>query len=306
MHAYVINLARSRDRRAYITAHLDKIGADYEVVTSIDGRDLDLDDPNLISPTFRTSINLPVGSAGAALSHLAVYRKIIEDGHDMALVLEDDIILPSDLNAVVDAVGKELVAAEVALLSVDSQTPLKVSTEGAVPLPSSRFLALPVNVSQPLSGAAYVITREACERMVERNLPLRTVADAWGFYYREGSLDRVRCVVPIPVRKNHRFSSTMGSYSLGTSTSGRLMGILMQYPIPVLQQVMAYRRMRIYRKILRSEFIDGPFVEKPSRLNLSDAPISISRHFALRSSALMMTLRPVDHSPRFSRPIHRG
>jgi glycosyl transferase, family 25 len=271
MHAYVINLARSRDRRTYITAHLHKIGADYEIVTAIDGRDLDLDDSRIIAPSYRTTINLPVGSAGAALSHLAVYRRIIDDGLDMALVLEDDIILPADLNALADAVGKELVGAEIALLSVDTPTPLKMSTEGSLPLSSSRFLALPINASQPLSGAAYVITREACERMVERNFPIRTVADAWGFYYREGILDRVRCVVPIPVRKNPNLSSTMGSYSLGTSAFGRLIAVLMQYRIPVLQQVMAYRRMRIYRQIRLSEFTDGPFVEKPSRLDLSDA-----------------------------------
>ena len=293
MHAYVINLARSRDRRAYITAHLDNIGADYEIVTAVDGRDLDLDDASIISPSFRTSINLPVGSAGAALSHLSVYRKIIEDGLDMALVLEDDIILPADLDAVADAVGKELVGAEIALLSVDSPTPLKMSAEGSVPLPSARFLALPINAAQPLSGAAYVITREACERMVERNFPIRTVADAWGFYYREGILDRVRCVVPIPVHKNPKLSSTMGSYSLGTSAFGRLIAVLMQYPIPVLQQVMAYRRMRIYRQIRLSEFTDGPFVEKPSRLSLPEALGSASASCCLTGSCPLLRISVV-------------
>ena len=90
MHAYVINLARSRDRRAYITAHLNQIGIDHEIVTGIDGHSLDLSDQRIIAPEFHTNAYLRPARAGCALSHLAVYRKIIEDGLDVALVLEDD------------------------------------------------------------------------------------------------------------------------------------------------------------------------------------------------------------------------
>src|SRR5215469_4062057 len=98
MHAYVINLARSTDRRAHITAELKKTGLDYEIVTAVDGRELDLSDPALIDPSMPyidpslpiVDTGLAAGSAGAALSHLSVYRKIIADGLDKALVLEDD------------------------------------------------------------------------------------------------------------------------------------------------------------------------------------------------------------------------
>lgn len=271
MRAYVINLARSTDRKAYITAQLDKIGIDYEILTAIDGRYLDLDDQSLVAPSFLTDADLPAGSAGAALSHLAVYRKIIEDGFDMALVLEDDVILPTDLDALADAVGKQLTAAEVALLSVGSMAHqvVNMSTQGVVPLPPSRFLALPIDVGNVLSGGAYIITREACERMIEHNLPIRWVADSWGQFYTEGTLDRVRCVVPESVRKNHNFASTMGSYLLGAGPLGRLVAAAMRYRLPVLHQLMALRRKRIYRQVRLSEFTDGPFVQKPSRLDLN-------------------------------------
>jgi glycosyl transferase, family 25 len=266
MRAYVINLARSHDRRAYITGQLDQLGIDYEMMTAVDGRDLNLEDENIISPSFFEKVVLPVGSAGAALSHLAVYRKIIEDGLDMALVLEDDVVLPDDLGSLADSVGEELAGAEIALISVDSPQPCKMSTEGTVPLAHSRFLALPIDVNQPLSGGAYVITREACERMVKNALPIRTVADAWGFYYQEGNFDRVRCVVPVSVHKNHNIGSTMGSYSLGQSALGRIMAYLINRKIPVFRQVLAYRREKIYRRIRLTEFTDEPFIERPSRL----------------------------------------
>jgi len=270
MHAYVINLARSRDRRVYITAHLDKIGIDHEIVTGVDGHGLDLGDQSIIAPSFRTSVYLAIGSAGCALSHLAVYRRIIEDGLDMALVLEDDVILPADMGDLTDAVGKALVGAEVALVSVDSWEPLKVSTQGAVPLPSSRSLAFPIDVFQPRSGGAYIITRAACERMIEHNIPIRTTADDWGFFYSEGIIDRVRCVLPVSAKKNHNFSSTIGSYSLGSGVLGRMMAATMRHRIPVLHQMMARRRSSIYRAKDLSLFTDEPFVRKPSRLDLFD------------------------------------
>ena len=107
MHAYVINLARSRDRRAHITTELKKTGLDYEIITAIDGRDLDLSDPTIVDPSLPfldpslpvVDIGLAAGTAGAALSHLSVYRKIIADGLDAALVLEDDVVLPADLGS---------------------------------------------------------------------------------------------------------------------------------------------------------------------------------------------------------------
>ena len=64
-------------------------------------------------------------------------------------------------------------AAEVALLSYDSPEPCEMSLEGSIRLPSSRVLALPIDVRQPRSAGAYIITREACERMVKCLLPIR-------------------------------------------------------------------------------------------------------------------------------------
>ena len=274
MHAYIINLTRSLDRRAHITAELKKTSLDYEIITAVDGRDLDVRDPAIVDPSLPyidpslpiVDIGLAAGTAGAALSHLRVYRKIIKDGVDEALVLEDDVLLPADIGSLADAVANQLSGAEVALLNVDSPDPCRMSREGSIRLPSSRLLALPIDIRQPRSAGAYVITREACERMVKCLLPVRVQADTWWFFYREGLLDRVRCVVPLPVLKDPKFTSTIGSYSLGSGVRGRLVGSLVRHKIPLLHQALSYRRQRIFCQWGRSELIDMPFVEKPSRL----------------------------------------
>lgn len=271
VHAYVINLARSFDRRAHITGELKRAGLEYEIVTAVDGRDLDMHDPTIVDPILpyidpRMPAGLAAGTAGCALSHLSVYRKILADGLDAALVLEDDVMLPTDIGSVADAVAGQLTGAEVVLLSVDSPDPCKISLEGSTHLSSSRMLALPIDINQPRSAGAYIITREACERMEKFLMPVRMHADSWQCFYREGILDRVRCVVPLPVIKNPRLASTIGSYTLGSRVRGRLAGPFMRRKIPLLHQALSYRRERIFRQWNRSEVVDMPFIEKPSRL----------------------------------------
>jgi glycosyl transferase, family 25 len=260
MQAYVINLTRSHDRRAHITAELRKTGLDYEIITAVDGRDLDLHDDTIVDSSLLAKNSFPAGTAGCALSHLRTYQKIIADGLDAALILEDDVTLPAD------AVAGHLTGAEVALLNYGSPDTCKMSLEGSVELPSARLLALPIGISNLVNAAAYVITREACERMNECVLPLRANADDWQFFYREGMLDRIRCVLPLAVAKNAKFESTIGLYSLGNGVKARLVGPLLRHKIPLVHQVILHRRQRILREWGRSEIVDMPFVEKPSRL----------------------------------------
>jgi glycosyl transferase, family 25 len=267
--AYVINLARSRDRRAHITAELKKTGLDYEILTAVDGLDVDLTDRTIVDPAMTYMTIFLAGATGAALSHLSAYKKMIEDGLDKALVLEDDVTLPADLASLADAVADQLTGAEVALLSYGSGAgSCKLSREGSVELPSERLLALPIEIRVVVSGGAYIITREACERLIKFIMPVRVNADDWWYFYREGALDRVRCVVPMPVHKESKLISTLGSYKLGhSSLKGRLVWALVQFKIPILHQVLNRRRQRIQDRWTHQELVDIPFIEKPSRLD---------------------------------------
>jgi glycosyl transferase, family 25 len=264
VRAYVINLARSPERREHITAELRKAGMDYQIIEGVDGRELDLDNQAMVAPSLLTSYLFPAGVAGCALSHLRVYQAMLADGLDSALVLEDDVILPADLGSLIDAVAGHLTGAEVALLNYDGTC--RMSLEGSVSLPSDRLLALPLDVRQSASSAAYLITRKVCERMNERMPPVQVSPDSWRFFYQQGFLDRVRCVFPQAVLKSPEFASMIGPYSLGNGLKARLFMPLARRKIPLLHRAVVYRRQRIWHKISRSEIVDMPFVEKPSRL----------------------------------------
>ena len=198
MHAYVINLARSPDRRAHIEAELRRTGMTYEMIPAVDGRTLDLDDHTLIDPLLASRSPFVAGAAGCALSHFYTYQKIIEDGRDRALILEDDVRLPPDLGDLADEVADQLTGTEVALLNYASKPPgpLGIASEGSLDLRSSRLLAMPIDVRQLVNAAAYVITRtEACEPHGRTLLPIRVPADGLGVVLRGGrSRPRSLCV----------------------------------------------------------------------------------------------------------------
>ena len=270
VHAFVINLARSPARREHITAELHKAGLDYQIIEGVDGRVLDVDNPAMVAPSLLTSYLFPGGVAGCALSHQLVYQAILENGLDYALVLEDDVVLPADLGRLVADVADHLTGAEVALLNYDGAR--MMSVRGLATLRSDRVLVLPLDVRQPASAAAYLITRKACERMTERMPPVQVQADGWGYFYQQGLLDRVRCVFPMTVSKSPEFASTIGPYRLGNGLMARLLMPLARRKIPLVHQALSYRRERIWRRMTQSEIVDLPFVEKPSRLEQTLVP----------------------------------
>jgi glycosyl transferase family 25 len=210
---------------------------------------------------------IPAGAVGCALSHLEIYKKIAADDADEALILEDDVDLPPDLGSTIDAVAKHLTGAEVALLNYQANDECQLSSRNAVELPG-RLLALPINVKPMDSTAGYIITRAASERMIKYAPPVRANADDWHFFYREGILDRIRCVWPQVVIKNSSLDSTMGSYSLSQpGLKASLLGPIVRRNIPLVRHAILYRRERIFRRRNQSVVVDAPFITQPSRID---------------------------------------
>ena len=272
MHAYVINLERSTDRRQHVEAELAKVGLDYEIVRAVDGRQLDLSGPQVARPgdpgqscseLWAKDWSLP-GLAACSLSHLLVFERIVASGADEALVLEDDITLAPDLASLIETLPRHLAGAEVVLLNFDSHDVCRLSTQGTDPLSARWALALPLDVGQVNSSAAYVITREACRRMLEQMTPARAKPDDWAYFYRQGVIDRLRCVVPRPVEKSAQFPSTI-LYDPG-SIKARLRAAVLAHRLPFVDQAIEWRRRRILVHGASFQLLDEPFVEMPSRV----------------------------------------
>lgn len=192
--AYVINLERAQDRRARIGAALDALGLDWEIFNAVDGRLLDdralakAYDADGARSAYR---EMSRGEVACALSHLGVYRKMLDDGAAHALILEDDALPRSDLPRVLDALAAAIRADEpevVLLTHVD-----KYTAWGSQPLGGPTRLVRRYHEWWRAHG--YLVTRAAAQRMLESLQPVRSAADQWSRFEREGIV-RVRAVVP--------------------------------------------------------------------------------------------------------------
>jgi|SRR5215470_4434340 len=257
MQAYVINLARSADRRAHIVAQLGKAQVNYEIVNAVDGRDLDLSDTRVVDPVFAATIVAHPGIVGCALSHLEAYRRILNDGLEIACILEDDVVLPADLGVLIDEITPQMSGAEVVLLNFHSREPCRITKLGAAQLSSSRLLVQVADRAQAESTGAYLITREACARMVKTVLPVKAAADSWGFFCTEGAIDRLRCVVPMPVIQSPALRTTLSYYRPG-SIYASVREAVASSRAPILRQALAFRRRRHWRRaaIGKTEFVE--------------------------------------------------
>jgi glycosyl transferase family 25 len=98
--AWVINLKRSPERRKYITAHLHELGLPFELIEAVDGRNLTPQELAALYSAERAITysrrELAPGEVGCCLSHLKLYRRMVDKNIDEALILEDDVIIHAD------------------------------------------------------------------------------------------------------------------------------------------------------------------------------------------------------------------
>jgi GR25 family glycosyltransferase involved in LPS biosynthesis len=88
--AIVINLERRIDRRSAMQAQLASIGLEADFVTAVDGS-------TLSDETTCAATQLSRGEIACYRSHALAWRRVLERGEAMSLVLEDDVEIGSSL-----------------------------------------------------------------------------------------------------------------------------------------------------------------------------------------------------------------
>ncbi len=181
MKVFVVNLARSKDRLARVTARLAALGVDWERFEAVDDAGL--------SPAARArawsafgwwccTLVAPVrGQIGCALSHQGVYRKMLAENLNAACVLEDDVILDDRFPAVLAGVEARLdpVRAQVILLSDHDRGPCTEAAEVTLEPAIWDWCA-----------EGYVLTLPAARALLRDNAPLRVMNDMWERWVNQG------------------------------------------------------------------------------------------------------------------------
>lgn len=97
-HVYCINLEKRRDRRATVSGEFERAGIEnVELWPATDGR--------LVAPS---KIKVSKPEYGCADSHIRIWRDVVENGYEVALVFEDDVKILPNFNLKLTQVLKEL------------------------------------------------------------------------------------------------------------------------------------------------------------------------------------------------------
>jgi glycosyl transferase, family 25 len=104
---WLINLDRSTARRETMEARLAALGLPYTRFAAIDGRaEWDRLVTGVDLAAFRRNVGREVlpGEIGCYASHLGVWQALLDSPHEVALVLEDDVVFHDDFLPALDLV----------------------------------------------------------------------------------------------------------------------------------------------------------------------------------------------------------
>lgn len=169
---FVINLEHSADRRAAMAARLDPLGIPYSFFKAVNGRELDTDNLPVYDRLRRRLFfgkDLTKGEIGCLLSHRDVYRHMVDNNIETAIVMEDDVFIEPAFPQVI----REIIASPVPWDIVRFLAYEKVQKIGRdlyeLPLKPYRLARIPTS-----SGGAYcyMLNLRAAQRLLalmERN-----------------------------------------------------------------------------------------------------------------------------------------
>ena len=199
MHIFVINLPKDQERRQAVGKQFSRLRLDYEVIPGVNGEVLSKEE---LVQSYNQKKALRIqcrplvpAEIGCALSHIAVYRTIIERQLPYALILEDDVELPDELPRIINALERRLDSTyrKVILLS-----PAAVDEKDAI------CFVRDYRITSFKSGCfahAYIVTRSAASALLKFLYPVADVADCWTRLKRHRVVD-IEGVTPAVIAQN--------------------------------------------------------------------------------------------------------
>jgi glycosyl transferase, family 25 len=216
---YLINLDRDPDRLKHMAAEFAREGLAFTRIPAV----LGLAMPDWVRPCFlddrgQIASTLKVGEVGCYASHLVAARRLLDEGHDCALICEDDLILPLGLAALIeDALVKLPAGWDILRLSNPEKAPWQVHSQLANGSDLSIYARVPNNTG------AHLLSRSGAQKLLAEGLRDLQIDEhlrrPWLFKATSPGMETFG-IVPMPIQSNI-FDSTIdqiGHRGLATQT----------------------------------------------------------------------------------------
>lgn len=179
MKIFYINLHKDTVRRESMEKQLTSLNLRYSRIPAIYGRELSkqtLTECYSVKKAYRNqSRELTPAEIGCAMSHIHIYQKIVAEKIPYALILEDDVVLPSSFTDAMHSFNDfiRMDRPEVLLLSPaepDWKQKGQVRTSG-------KYQAVPF--AKGFFTSSYIVTHLAAQSLLCELYPISMVADSW-------------------------------------------------------------------------------------------------------------------------------
>jgi glycosyl transferase family 25 len=231
------------ERRTHIIEECAKHSLNVEIIDAVIGKELS--EAELREAVFDYgNSGFTKGEIGCALSHLKIYRKIVEEGIDIALVLEDDATLSDNINAAL---------IDIEAFNNDARKPaLFLLTKVEKYISSLPKRLERINLYRFHKGwlaTGYAINRKGAEILLKCLYPIKVVADHW-LYIKFYTALTIYCVVPHIVCGAEKLSSALETERLKMDKNKRG-----SYHKKVLHMdMLSFIKWRLYRIFVRPFF----------------------------------------------------
>lgn len=205
MRTFIVNLKHNTERRTHMENILRNIPIDYEFFHAVYGKNVEnienIYDEKKALKIAKRSLNL--GEIGCALSHRAIYKKMIEENIPQALIMEDDITFLPHFFEVYTALSKINIGNKIILLGTTSNKFIKKLWKKRLTHSHNMYLVL----NNYAGTYGYVIGLKAAEKIYKHSEKIFTAADDWKYYKR---LSRLWLVSPSIIKADEVFPSEIG------------------------------------------------------------------------------------------------
>lgn len=204
MKIFVISMIGADKRQEQITAQLNRLELEFEFFQAVNGRLLTNEErmqhcDEKWQRRYTGRVFSP-GENGCALSHINVYRKIVNENIDKALIFEDDAWITPSLKDILASINEQKISFDILLLS-ECQTGKMVCRFNYSSVRPFHF---------GYFTHAYCISKEAAQKMINTLYPIAHVADCWR-WLKIHNIVQIYAITPVLVTQNQAV--------LGSSTS---------------------------------------------------------------------------------------
>jgi glycosyl transferase family 25 len=219
---WVVSLERAPRRRDHVRRVFTDAGLPYEIVDAVDGTALTPEDRRTYShvrAVYELGRGLTAGELGCALSHLGLLRRLVDEGHPDALIVEDDVEPGAELGAIL--AERDTLPADRDVVTFCRLSP------AAEPVPVMDLgddLQLATYDRTPFGAQCYLVTRRAAAALLACAFPIALPFDELLLRPRPAGL-RVYGVEPNPARHTGFMSELAARPDpvLGTSIGTRML-----------------------------------------------------------------------------------